>query len=270
MRALETTATFLKEGEHCPTTGQVAPIDGGGGGGGAWIINSPTLTSTKFWPGTLGRTCNHAMVIARLIDGKGKDHGVHNFLVQTRSMEDHSLMPGVTCGDIGPKIGYNVMDNGFAKFEHVLIPRRNMAMGFAVVDEDGVYSKKTVSDAASKVAYITMMQVRSYIILEASKALRLGTTMVIRYSAVRKQGFKKNNNGGGGDSSKEENQILDYMQQQHRLFPLLASSYCIFFTGKKMLADLKAIEDRLVKLVESTSDDGSTTVGEGEGGCAGK
>mmetsp|Transcript_19109 Transcript_19109/g.29012 ORF Transcript_19109/g.29012 Transcript_19109/m.29012 type:complete len:778 (-) Transcript_19109:392-2725(-) len=267
VRALETTATFLKEGEHCPTTGQVAPISigGGGGGGGAWIINSPTLTSTKFWPGTLGRTCNHAMVIARLIDAAGVDHGVHNFLVQTRSMEDHSLMPGVTCGDIGPKIGYNVMDNGFAKFEHVLIPRRNMAMRFAVVDEDGVYSKKTVSDAASKVAYITMMQVRSYIILEASKALRLGTTMVIRYSAVRKQGFTHNNGNGGdgdGDSSKEENQILDYMQQQHRLFPLLASSYCIFFTGKKMLADLKAIEDRLVKLVES---DGTDTGGEGEG-----
>ena len=160
-------------------------------------------------------------------------------------------MPGVTCGDIGPKIGYNVMDNGFAKFEHVLIPRRNMAMRFATVDKNGVYSKKTVSEAASKVAYITMMQVRSFIIMEASKNLRLGTTMAIRYSAVRKQGFKSN-----GGNSREENQILDYKQQQHRLFPLLASSYCFFFTGKKLLTDLKAIESRLAELVES--DDNSS------------
>lgn len=111
MRALETTATFLPESK-------------GGDKGGSWIIHSPTLTSTKFWPGTLGRTANHAIVIARLIDGEGKDRGVHNFLVPLRSMKDHSLLPGVKTGDIGPKIGYNVMDNGFAQFKNVKIPRR--------------------------------------------------------------------------------------------------------------------------------------------------
>jgi acyl-CoA oxidase len=111
VRAMETTATFLSEAH-------------GGDPGGSWIVNSPTVTSAKFWPGTLGRTANHAMVIARLIDGQGVDRGVHNFLVPLRSMEDHTWMPGVTTGDIGPKIGYNVMDNGFARFNQVKIPRR--------------------------------------------------------------------------------------------------------------------------------------------------
>ena len=193
--------------------------------------------------GTLGRTCNHAMVIAKLIDGEGVDRGVHNFLVQTRSLQDHTLMPGVTCGDIGPKIGYNNMDNGFAKFDSVIIPRRNMAMRFATVDHKGIYEKKTVSDAASKISYITMMQVRSMIVMGSSKSLRMGTTMAIRYSAVRRQGFKSNDN-----DSKEENQILDYKQQQHRLFPLLAASYCFFFTARKVSANLKAIEERLMNL----------------------
>jgi acyl-CoA oxidase len=96
------------------------------------------------------------MVIARLIDGEGIDRGIHNFLVQLRSMEDHTLLPGVKTGDIGPKIGYNTMDNGFAYFDNVNIPRRNMAMRFASVDEHGKYSKKHMSDAASKVAYITV------------------------------------------------------------------------------------------------------------------
>jgi acyl-CoA oxidase len=39
VRGLETTATFVKEG-------------GEDGKSGSWIINSPTLTSIKFWPGT--------------------------------------------------------------------------------------------------------------------------------------------------------------------------------------------------------------------------
>merc|ERR1719223_2528194 len=111
-------------------------------------------------------------------------------------------------------------------------------MKFASVDENGVYTKKNMSAAASKVAYITMMQVRAYIIMEAGRALAQGCTIAIRYSAVRRQGFKNEK------KSKLETQILDYTQQQHRLFPLVAASYCFFFTGKKTLTDLKAIENR--------------------------
>ena len=79
---METTATFVPESK------------GGLKGGGSFVIHSPTLTSSKFWPGSLGRTANHAMVIANLIDGQGVDRGIHNFLVPLRSMKDHSLLPG--------------------------------------------------------------------------------------------------------------------------------------------------------------------------------
>jgi acyl-CoA oxidase len=189
VRALETTATFQPESQ-------------GGVIGGSWIIHSPSLTSYKFWPGTLGRTANHAMVIARLIDGHGVDRGMHNFLVPLRSMTDHTLLPGVKTGDIGPKIGYNVMDNGFASFDKVRIPRRNMAMRFASVDEHGNYQKKTVSDAAQRISYITMMQVRAYICNEAGKNLAMACTIAIRYSAVRRQGYAAD--------GKTELQVLDY------------------------------------------------------------
>ena len=144
IRALETTATFLREKD-------------GGAPGGEWVVHTPTVTSAKFWPGTLGKTANHAMVIAQLVDGNGTQRGIHNFLVPLRSMVDHALLPGVETGDIGPKIGYNNMDNGYARFDNVRIPRRNMAMRFATVDEDGNYARAEVggggsSDAASKVA----------------------------------------------------------------------------------------------------------------------
>lgn len=225
IRALETTATFLPELK-------------GGQKGGSWIINSPTLTSGKFWPGTLGRTANHAMVIAQLIDGDGKHRGIHNFLVQLRSMDDHTLLPGVETGDIGPKIGYNTMDNGFAYFRNVMIPRRNMAMRFATVDENGKYQKKTLSEAASKISYITMMQVRSIIVIGAAKALAMACAVTTRYSAVRKQGF--------AEDGRTETQVLDYTQQQHRIFPLLAFSYCTFFSGRKLAKELKNMEDKLI------------------------
>jgi len=53
-----------------------------------FVIHSPTLTSTKFWPGDLGRYSTHAVVYARLkIDGK--DFGVHSFIVQLRSLKDY-------------------------------------------------------------------------------------------------------------------------------------------------------------------------------------
>jgi len=238
IRALETTATFLKE------------VDGGAEGG-EWIIHSPTLTSAKFWPGTLGKTANHAMIIAQLIDGRGEARGIHNFLVPLRSMEDHTLLPGVETGDIGPKIGYNNMDNGFARFDRVKIPRRNMAMRFASVDEEGSYGKVVgdsgaSSDAASKVAYITMMQVRAYIIHSSNEALAMACTIAIRYSTIRRQGYNADAETKRDNNAPNEFQVLDYRQQQARLLPLLAASYAIFFTGKHVLARLKDIENQLV------------------------
>jgi len=38
-----------------------------------FVIHTPTITATKFWPGDMGRMCNFALVFARLIiesDGK--------------------------------------------------------------------------------------------------------------------------------------------------------------------------------------------------------
>jgi acyl-CoA oxidase len=55
-----------------------------------------------------------------------KDYGVQPFIVQTRCSETHALMKGVEGGDIGPKFGYNGKENGFLRFTHVRIPRRNM------------------------------------------------------------------------------------------------------------------------------------------------
>lgn len=43
------------------------------------------------------------------------------------------FLPGITVGDIGPKFGYDEMDNGYLKMDNFRIPRENMLMKFAKV-----------------------------------------------------------------------------------------------------------------------------------------
>lgn len=66
-------------------------------------MNTPTLKSIKWWPGTLGKLSTHALVYAQLILDD-KEHGVHVFMLQIRD-EHHRPLPGIELGDLGPKLG---------------------------------------------------------------------------------------------------------------------------------------------------------------------
>lgn len=70
-----------------------------------------------------------------------------------------AVSAGRRCGDIGPKIGFNVMDNGFLILDRVRVPRGNMAMRHQRVDREGRYTS-TGSKEGGKIAYISMMQAR--------------------------------------------------------------------------------------------------------------
>jgi acyl-CoA oxidase len=204
VQGLETTATFD------PKTDE-------------FIIHSPTLTSSKWWPGGLGKIATHGVVYARLITD-GKDHGVHGFIVQLRSLEDHLPLPGITVGDIGMKFGngaYNTMDNGVLRFDNVRIPRSQMLMRVSQVTREGKYKQ---SDVPRQLVYGTMVYVRKTIVLDASIALSRAVCIATRYSAVRRQ-FGSQNGG-------LETQVIDYKTQQNRLFPLLASAYAFRFVGE--------------------------------------
>ena len=83
----------------------------------------------------------HAIVFCRL-KIKGKDYGVQPFIIQIRSLEDHTKLPGVDVGDIGVKLGYNSMDNGFLSFNQYRIPRENLLSRFIGVSKEGVFTVK--------------------------------------------------------------------------------------------------------------------------------
>jgi acyl-CoA oxidase len=214
-----------------------------------FVLHSPTLTSRKWWPGGLGKTCTHAIVHAKLlIDGESK--GVQAFLVQLRSLKDHQPLPGVDMGDIGPKVGFNSLDNGYAAFDHVRIPRRQMLMRFAQVTPEGEFRRP----ANDKLVYLTMLQVRAYLILKLSFNLGAAVTIATRFSVARLQGHKSRDatEGTSGDSGViselAERQVLDYQNQQHGLFPLLALAYAANFAGRALA---KQHDDTLAAIKQS-------------------
>jgi len=195
----------------------------------SFIIHSPTLTSTKWWPGGLGKTATHAIVMARLItrskDGKDRDYGPHAFVVQLRDLQSHLPLPGVEVGDIGSKMGYNGVDNGFLRFDHVKIPREHMLMKYAQVLEDGSFVPPPKSNA--KASYATMVYVRATIIRDSGDFLGRAATIAVRYTAVRRQ--------SSPDSSNKELQILDYDNVQQTLMPIIAKTYALKFLGENMM-----------------------------------
>ncbi|XP_054459875.1 peroxisomal acyl-coenzyme A oxidase 1 isoform X2 [Anoplopoma fimbria] len=202
LRGLETTATYD------PATQE-------------FVLNSPTVSSIKWWPGGLGKTSNHAIVLAQLFT-QGNGHGLHAFIVPIRDMDTHVPLPGIVVGDIGPKFGFSEVDNGFLKLENVRIPRENMLMKYAKVEPDGTYLKPP----SAKLTYGTMVFIRSMIVGESARALSKSCTIAIRYSSVRHQSEIR-----PGDP---EPQILDFQTQQYKLFPLLAMAYAFTFVGQYM------------------------------------
>jgi acyl-CoA oxidase len=124
-------------------------------------LHSPSLTSAKWWIGGLGKTATHAVVMARLVI-HDKDHGPHPFCVQIRSLKDHRPLEGITVGDIGPKFGFNAVDNGFLLFDHYLVPHVSFLAGLAqVVPGTGDYLRPP----NTKLSYGTMVYVRANIVM---------------------------------------------------------------------------------------------------------
>nr|CAG8543188.1 12636_t:CDS:10 [Entrophospora candida] len=212
VQGLETTATYIPETDE-------------------FEIHSPYLTAPKWWVGGLGRAANHAIVMAILITN-GKSFGPHPFVVQIRDLETHQPLPGITIGDIGPKFGYNSMDNGFMLFDKVRIPRFNMLSKYSWVEKGtGVYK----SPPNNKLSYGTMVLVRSVIVTGVYLAMARAATIAVRYSAIRRQFVDKDNPKRLKDGRIVETSVLDYTMQQYRLFPVVAQAFACYFTAKALL-----------------------------------
>jgi len=208
VRGLETTATWNPDDK-------------------TFILHSPHLTSSKWWIGSLGKVANHAVVMAQLIID-GKNYGPHPFVAQIRDMKTHEPLDNIHVGDIGPKFGYNTMDNGFLLFNQVKIPHANMLARFSRVDPE---TNKYMRPSNPSLVYGTLTWVRSNIVLQSGSVLARGVTIAIRYCSVRRQFTDRD----APEDEVRENQVINYTMVQQRLFPLLAACFALHFTGRGMI-----------------------------------
>ncbi|XP_017061243.1 probable peroxisomal acyl-coenzyme A oxidase 1 [Drosophila ficusphila] len=186
-----------------------------------FVLNTPKISSYKFWPGGLGHSSNYCLVMAQLyIDNKSK--GPHMFFIQVRDEETHEPLPGVHIGDIGKKMGFLGVNNGFLGLKNVRIPRTRMLMRHAKVNADGSY----ISSPANVLTYFAMVRTRCVIATNSSLMLAAASTIATRYSAVRRQ--------SPIDPKEREPQIIDHVTQQMKLFPEIATS-CAYRLAAKYL-----------------------------------
>ena len=101
----------------------------------------------------MGRTANHAVVMAQLMINE-RSYGPHPFVVQIRDLETHEPLENIHVGDIGPKFGYNTMDNGFLLLNNVKIPHAHMLARFSSVDPE---TNEYVKPASAALVYGTLV-----------------------------------------------------------------------------------------------------------------
>jgi len=208
LRGLETTATYDATTEE-------------------FIMDSPTITASKWWPGDLGKVANHALVMANLVVD-GKNHGMHPFIVQIRDLSTHLPLPGVQVGDIGDKLAFENIDNGFLHMTNLRIPRENLLCKNAEVRPDGTYVTKT----DKLMTYGSMVRLRVIMLkVVILSALAKACTVAVRYSTVRCQGrlTQRSNN------SVPEIAVMEYVTQQHKVLPQVAKQYAMVFAANQLL-----------------------------------
>ncbi|XP_059932732.1 peroxisomal acyl-coenzyme A oxidase 3 [Gadus macrocephalus] len=184
-----------------------------------FVINSPDFEAAKFWVGNLGKTATHTVVYAQLITPDGVCQGLHSFVVQVRDHKTLLPIPGVLVGDIGMKLGQNGLDNGFALFTNVRIPRENLLNKTGDVSPEGQYVTPYKDPNKRFGATLGALSGgRLFILKFSTNNLKLALTTAIRFSAVRRQ---------FGPTDTEEIPVLEYQMQQWRLIPYLAAVYVL-------------------------------------------
>lgn len=185
-----------------------------------FVIHTPSIRATKFWPGSLGRCATHGVVMANLILGK-QSYGVQAFLVPIRSRENHMPFAGIEVGDIGAKLGYNTVDNGYLSFNQYRVPRLSLLNRFVNVSREGEF--ELLGDP--RLLYQIMASTRTMIVLGAASVLHRACTIATRYAACRRQFVTEK-------GSKRERKILDYQTHMAILGPHLANSFVTNLAGR--------------------------------------
>ncbi|KCV68404.1 hypothetical protein H696_04699 [Fonticula alba] len=215
VRGMETTAIFDRQS-------------------GEFILHTPTATATKWWPGGLGSTATHCILVARLFAPGAEappagadrrlpdvglvDRGPQLFLVHFRDPVTRRPLPGFRVGDLGPKAGLNDTDNGYMALDNVRVPHGALLPTSGQVDPStGAFGRRGNS---ARLEALAMTLARSGLIALSTFHLSKAVTIAVRFSTVRRQTA----HGPG----RRENAIADYPLQRQVLAETMATAYALF------------------------------------------
>lgn len=208
-----------------------------------FVIDTPHDGAIKWWIGNAAVHGKFATVFAKLMlpthDTKGvTDMGVHAFIVPIRDMTTHETLPGVEIQDCGHKVGLNGVDNGALRFRSVRIPRNNLLNRFGDVSRDGKYTSSLQTISKRFAATLgELVGGRVGLAYSSVGILKIAVTIAIRYALLRQQ---------FGPPKQAEISILDYQSHQHKLMPMLASTYAFHFATTNLVAkysEMKKTQD---------------------------
>lgn len=222
VKGLETTATY----NHAAQT---------------FTIHTPHPNAQKEYIGNAAMHGQMATVFAKLIIDD-KDYGVNAFVVPLRNSQGQ-MLPGITIGDCGQKMGLNGIDNGTISFENVVIPKENMLDRFASVNAAGEFESPIPSDNRRFFTMLgTLVGGRIGIPRSALAAAKTGLTIAIKYADKRRQ---------FGPDGGSEVPILNYRIHQRRLMPLLAQSYAMHFALQHLTQRFLARKEEEMQEIEA-------------------
>jgi len=179
--------------------------------------------------------------------------------VRIRAEGTHAPVPGVAVGDIGPKLGFAAVDNGFLRFDRLSLPVSCLLGACGAIGPDGAFAPP----AHPKLAYAGMMAVRVHMVSAAPGALALAATVAVRYSALRLQfaqdaapadaslrrlvarpggaaaaqpipGRAGSADGDEADAPRRETAVLDYALQRRRVLGWAALAWALRAAGASL------------------------------------
>lgn len=189
-----------------------------------FVLHTPSDLAMKFWIGGAGKTSDMCALWAQLYVGE-ECHGVHCFVVRIRDSISHNVIPGITIGDCGRKIGSDPIDNGFIIFDRFRVPKSALLDRLSQVSDDGVFSSSIKNNDTRFALSMGSLSGGRIALVNVSACLaNQALCIAMRYACVRKQ-FGKSGN---------ESPVMEYALHQCRLVPYVAATLAHRLAGHKV------------------------------------
>lgn len=187
----------------------------------SFTVDTPVEGARKTYIGNAALHGRMMVVFAQLkMDKDSESKGVHAFLVPVRD-DKGAVLPGVTIGDNGHKVGLNGVDNGTIAFDKVKIPYDAMLDKLSSINEAGEYKSDVEKKSARFFKMIgTLVTGRVFVSMASLSGAKNALAAAVNFTDNRKV---------FGDK------LLDKQSAQTRLMPKLAEAYALHFATRTLL-----------------------------------